>query len=87
MNRGTARRALRALPPLVALAAVAVLAAPAHADPPITSGGGPSQLTVVVGGPGPGDSGPGPKAAITASRTEHVVVVAAAGLPPPIIDD
>jgi hypothetical protein len=86
VNRGTARRALRALPPLVALAAVAALAAPAHADPPPSTGGvGPSQLTAAIAGPGPGNGGP--KAAITACRTGHVMVVAAAGLEPPIIDD
>lgn len=86
MNRGTGRRALRAVPPLVALAAVAALAAPAHADPPTsTSGASPSHLTVAVAGPGPSDGGP--EAAIAASQTEHVVLVATAGLPPPIVDD
>jgi hypothetical protein len=70
----------------VALAVVAALAAPAHADPPTsTSRGGPSHLTVAIGGSGPSDGGP--EAAIAASQTEHVVVVAAAGLAPPIVDD
>jgi hypothetical protein len=86
VNRGTRRRALRAVPPLVALVVVGALTAPAHADPPPSTGaGGPSHLTVAIAGPSPNDGGP--QAAIAASRTEHVVVVTTAGLPPPIIDD
>jgi hypothetical protein len=97
MNRRTARRALRAVPPLVVLAATVALAAPAHADPPTsttpahadppTSTGGVSQLAVVITDPGPPGSGRGPKAAIAASQTGQVVMAAAAGLPPPVIDD
>jgi hypothetical protein len=57
-NQGTGRRARRAVPPLVVLAAVVALAAPAHADPPTSTGGlRPSQLTIVITDPGSG--GPG----------------------------
>jgi hypothetical protein len=54
MNPATPRRALRAALPLVALAAVAILAAPAYADPP-TSGAG-------------GDSGTGGKAVVAVAN-------------------
>src|ERR1041385_853674 len=42
MNPNTTRRGLRAVLPLAALAAVAVLAAPAYADPPNSGAGSES---------------------------------------------
>jgi hypothetical protein len=42
INPAAPRRALRAVLPLVALAAVAILAAPAYADPPPSGDGGDS---------------------------------------------
>jgi hypothetical protein len=86
VNRRTGRHARRAVPPLVALAAIVAVAAPAHAGPP-TSTAGLSHLTVVFTDPGPPGSGRRPEAAIAAAPSGQVAVAAAAGNDPPIIDD
>jgi hypothetical protein len=58
MGGRTRTRALRAVPPLLLLAATVALPVPANADQ-ATNGGGSAVDTVVVSpGPGPGDGGP-----------------------------